>query len=159
MQDFFASFDSLIVFIHVISAVLWVGGMVALRFALHPSLGLIENNQQRMHLALMTMKRFFSIIIVFITLLLISAVLMLVAIDFKQTDVYYAVHLKEALWTIMALNFGYIVYLRSQAHRLFLEENFQDAKEKLGKIATKLIPLNIILGMIAIYFGIILRGL
>lgn len=159
MQSFFASFSTLIVFVHVVSAVLWVGGMVALRFALHPNLVLVDDSKQRMYLALMTMKRFFSMMMVFIGLLLVSALVMILAVDFKQSDVYYAVHLKEAIWTIMTLNFVYIVYLRSQAHRLFLEENFQDAKEKLGIISSKLIPLNIILGLMAIYFGIILRGL
>ena len=38
MSAFFAEYARIILFIHVLFAVTWIGGMVAIRFALHPSL-------------------------------------------------------------------------------------------------------------------------
>jgi len=42
MAEFFAEFKVYIIFLHVISAVIWVGGMVAIRFAAHQSFMQIE---------------------------------------------------------------------------------------------------------------------
>ncbi len=37
MQDIFLEYKTFIVFLHVISAVVWVGGMIAMRYAAHYS--------------------------------------------------------------------------------------------------------------------------
>ena len=42
LADFFKNYSSIIVFLHVISAVIWVGGMIAIRFAVHYSMQNIE---------------------------------------------------------------------------------------------------------------------
>lgn len=158
MREIFGEFPSLIVFLHVVSAVLWIGGMVALRFALQPNLSLIENWQNKMLLALKTMKKFFSIISVFIVIIVTTGVLMVLAMDFKVIGLGGFVHAKEAIWTIMTINFVYMNIVRNKAQGLYEANLFDSAKNKLTLISSKLIPLNITLGLIAIYIGVILRG-
>jgi len=36
MTTFFSNYGHLIVFLHVLSAIIWVGGMIAIRIAAHP---------------------------------------------------------------------------------------------------------------------------
>ena len=43
MEQLFSEYKVIIVFLHVISAVIWVGGMIAMRYASHPSFLEIES--------------------------------------------------------------------------------------------------------------------
>ncbi|MFZ5374101.1 MAG: hypothetical protein ACOZBX_00965, partial [Campylobacterota bacterium] len=56
----FADHRTLIVFLHVLSAVVWVGGMIAVRFAAHQSLSMIADPKLRLERAAHTLKRLFS---------------------------------------------------------------------------------------------------
>ena len=42
----FANYSDIIIFLHVISAVIWVGGMIAMRFAAHYSFAQIEDESR-----------------------------------------------------------------------------------------------------------------
>ena len=59
MSAFFAEYARIILFIHVLFAVTWIGGMVAIRFALHPSLAVIDSGQKRLELTIATLNKFF----------------------------------------------------------------------------------------------------
>ena len=48
MQDFFAEYKAIIIFLHIISAVVWIGGMIAMRYAAHPSFMQIESPLKRL---------------------------------------------------------------------------------------------------------------
>lgn len=48
MSEFFQNYSALIVFLHVISAVIWVGGMIAIRFAIHYSIQEIQEPKLRL---------------------------------------------------------------------------------------------------------------
>ena len=48
MTDMFWANTELIVFLHVISAVIWVGGMVAMRFAAHHSFIKVDDPRMRL---------------------------------------------------------------------------------------------------------------
>ena len=43
METLFNNFSSLIVFLHVLSAIIWVGGMIAIRFAVHYSMQEVDD--------------------------------------------------------------------------------------------------------------------
>jgi hypothetical protein len=52
-----------------------------------------------------------------------------------------------------------IIYIkRNKAEKAFIEGDFLGAKNNLSPIAKYYIPLNIILGIVAIYLGVTLRG-
>ncbi len=58
----------------------------------------------------------------------------------------------------MTIVFIVIFIKRKQAQKAFDEGTLLLAKEKLLPIANYLIPINIVLGLIAIYLGVTLRG-
>lgn len=158
MREVFGIAPSLFVFVHVLSAVLWVGGMVALRFALHPNLSIVENGKQRLALALSVMGKFFKIISIFIAILVMTGVFMVLAMDFKTMGLGGFVHAKEGIWTVMTINFIYMNIVRNKAQKLFDSGEIEQAKQRASIISARLIPINILLGIIAIYLGVILRG-
>ncbi|WP_310438890.1 hypothetical protein [Sulfuricurvum sp.] len=168
----FAQHRTLIVFLHVLSAVIWVGGMIAIRFATHQSLALISDPKLRLERAAHTLKRLFSIVWPFVIILIITAVLMAVGLGFRAAAVdasgnvideyamslYNTVHIKEAIWLVMALNLGAMMFRRRKAEEALKAGNIEAAKGLLGMIAKYMVPVNIVLGLIAIYIGVFLRG-
>lgn len=158
MSDLFNSYSSLIVFLHVISAVIWVGGMIAIRFAVHYSMQNIEDPKVKLGRTLENLKRFFYIVIPTIITLLITAIIMIVALGFKGTALYNIVIVKEIIWTIMLIIFITIYMKRNKAQKAFDNGDFANTKKQLIPIATYFIPINIVLGLVAIFLGITLRG-
>lgn len=158
MTEFFNNFSSIIVFLHVISAVIWVGGMIAIRFAVHYSIQNIEDPKVKLGRTLENLKRFFNIVIPTIITLLITAIIMIVALGFKGTALYNIVIVKEIIWTIMLIIFITIYMKRNKAQKAFDSGDFANTKKQLIPIATYFIPINIILGLVAIFLGITLRG-
>ena len=66
---------------------------------------------------------------------------------------------KEILWTIMALNYGYMYYKRATAWKMFNQGQVKEAKARMKWMANVLLPLNIVLGLVALWMGVSLRGL
>ena len=158
MTELFNNFSSLIVFLHVISAVIWVGGMIAIRFAVHYSMQNIEDPKVKLGRTLENLKRFFNIVIPTIITLLITAIIMIIALGFKGTALYNIVIVKEIIWTIMLIIFITIYMKRNKAQKAFDNGDFANTKKQLIPIATYFIPINIVLGLVAIFLGITLRG-
>ena len=158
MSDLFNSYSSIIVFLHVISAVIWVGGMIAIRFAVHYSIQNIEDPKVKLGRTLENLKRFFNIVIPTIITLLITAIIMIIALGFKGTALYNIVIVKEIIWTIMLIIFITIYMKRNKAQKAFDNGDFANTKKQLIPIATYFIPINIVLGLVAIFLGITLRG-
>lgn len=171
MTNLFWENTELIVFLHVISAVIWVGGMVAMRFAAHHSFLHVENPIFRMERVAHALKRLFYIVSPFVLILIITAVIMAVGWDFRNAAIdangniidemamrmYNLIHVKEVIWMIMAGNLGLMMFFRSKAEKALLANDAATAKAKLGLIGKYMVPLNIILGVIAIYLGVVLR--
>lgn len=168
----FAHHRTLIVFLHIISAVIWVGGMVAIRFAVHQSLAQIADPKLRLERAAHTLKRFFTIVWPFVLVLITTAVFMSVGLGFRAAamdasgnvindyamSLYKTIHIKEAIWLVMALNLAVMTFRRRKAEIALREGNIEVAKEALGLIAQYMVPVNIVLGVIAIFIGVVLRN-
>lgn len=170
--EFFADYRTPIVFLHVISAVVWVGGMIAMKFAAHPSFVEIESPLHRLERISQALKRLFIIVSPFVVLLIITAVIMAVGLGFRAAAVdangnvldtyamhiYNIVHVKESIWTIMTVNLGVMIWRRNKAQKFLVEGNMVGAKKALEMIGKYMVPVNIILGIIAIYLGVTLRN-
>ncbi|MDD5716554.1 MAG: hypothetical protein PHW64_02025 [Sulfuricurvum sp.] len=168
----FADHRNVIVFLHVISAVIWVGGMIAIRFATHQSLAQIEDPKLRLERAAHTLKRLFSIVWPFVIILILTAVIMAVGLGFRAAamdasgnvineyamGIYNMVHVKEAIWLIMSLNLAAMMFRRRKAEIALREGNIAVAKGMLEMIAKYMVPVNIVLGICAIFIGVTLRN-
>ena len=156
MREIFGNYAHIIIFLHVISAIIWVGGMIAIRLAVHPNLQLIEDSKIRLGKTLDIMGRFFNIVIPFIIIIIITATIISIGLDFREHK--YIVHIKETIWLIMSINFIYIYIKRRRAKKLFDLGDLKGAKESVALIPNILLPINIFLGIVALWLGITLRG-
>ena len=172
MIELFADYRTQIVFLHVISAVIWVGGMVAMRFAAHQSFMQIESPLHRLERISQSLKRLFTIVAPFVIVLIITAVIMAVGLGFRSAavdadgnvidayamEIYNLVHLKEVIWMIMATNLTAMILRRNKAQKLLNKGDAAGAKKALELIGKYMVPVNIVLGVIAIYLGVVLRN-
>jgi len=159
LTDIFTEYSTVIVFLHVISAVVWVGGMIAIRGAVHPSLQSIDDPKIKLGKTLQIVGKLFHLVIPFIIILIITAILMAVGLGFKATDLYWLIHVKEIIWTVMVINFVYMYIKRHKAQKMFNEGDLKGAKMSVSKLPNLLLPINIVLGILAIFSGVTLRGI
>ncbi len=172
LVEFFADYRTQIVFLHVVSAVVWVGGMIAMKFAAHPAFMSIESPLHRLERISQALKRLFIIVSPFVIILIITAVIMSVGLGFRAAAVdasgnviddyamyiYNLVHVKEVIWMLMSGNLALMIFLQSKAQKLLEKGNSTGAKKNLGIIGNYLVPINIVLGLVAIYLGVTLRN-
>jgi len=170
--ELFGTYAHEIIFLHVLSAFVWVGGMIAIRLAVHPNLQLIPDPSLRLERTLAIVGRFFHLVIPFIILLILTAIIMAVGLGFRHAAVdpngvvisehamylYNLVHLKEVIWMVMSMNFTWMYLRRRKAQKYFEEGSLQDAKALMSIIPSRLLPINIFLGIVALWVGITLRG-
>jgi len=154
MQAFFEHYKTIIIFLHILSAVVWVGGMIAIKFAVHPVIQTIEEPKIRLGNSLHIVGRLFHLVMPFIALSLICALLIIKGTGYTGELIY----LKEAIWTMMTLNYTYMYIKRTLAQKSFDQGNFVNAKEHMRLLPTILLPINIVLGIVAIFLGVMLRG-
>jgi uncharacterized membrane protein len=152
--DLFTNYGHEIVFLHVLSAIIWVGGMIAIRLAVHPSMQSIEEPKIKLGKTLMLMGKFFNIVMPFIFILLLTAIVLLFTMEKSP-----AIEMKEYIWIIMTANFTWMYLKRKKAQKLFDKGKLPDAKAIVALIPKILLPLNIVLGLVALWLGVGLRGL
>lgn len=158
MENFFIEYKTIIVFLHVISAIIWIGGMVAMRYAAHPSFLEIESPLKRLEHISHALKNLFTIVVPFVVILLITAVLMIQGYGLSKSPHAILSHAKEMLWIVMSTNLAIMIYRRNQADKALIRGDTLRAKNMLSPIAKYLVPLNITLGVIAVYLGTNLSG-
>jgi uncharacterized membrane protein len=153
VQDIFLEHKTVIVFLHVISAVVWVGGMIAMRYAAHYSFLEIESPQKRLERISHALKRLFYIVLPFVVTLIITAIFMIKGYGLSQSDFSAFSHIKEGIWSIMFINLIVMILRRSRGERMLNEGNMLGAKTQIELIGKFMVPLNITLGIIAIFLG------
>ena len=158
MQDFFLENKTIIVFLHVLSAVVWVGGMIAMRYAAHPSFVRIESPLKRLEHIAFALRGLFAIVVPFVVILFVTALLMIKGYGLSETPFAMSAHIKEALWSIMALNLGVMIFRRNKAVKSLESGDMVGAKNYLEPIGKFMVPLNIALGIIAIFLGSLLSS-
>ncbi len=175
MTEWFNNYGHVMVFLHVLSAFIWVGGMIAIRVAVHPVIsrgGVTEEQmlksdvmssmlvpKQRLGITLQVTGRLFNLVMPFIAILFATGLTMAIATGGHQGDLKSLFISKEMIWMIMAVNYTYMYIKRAQAWKLFSEGDIAEAKAQLSLIPNVLLPLNIVLGLIALWLGVSLRGL
>ena len=153
MVEIFAQYKTIIIFLHVLSAVIWVGGMIAMRYAAHPSFMQIESPAHRLERVAHTLKRLFTIVVPFVIILLLSAIIMIKGYSLSQSEFSLMAHAKEGIWAVMAVNLFVMIMRRNRAMKLLSQGDMIGAKFSLELIGKYMVPLNIILGIVAIFLG------
>ncbi|MDD3592533.1 MAG: hypothetical protein PHO65_07825 [Sulfurovum sp.] len=159
MTEIYMDYAHSIVFVHVLSAFIWVGGMIAIRFAVHPAMQSIDDARIKLGKTLMLVGKFFHIVIPFILLIFITGLIMAVAQQGHHGEQKMTFLLKESIWVVMAANFSWMYLKRRKAQQLFDRGDLPAAKASVELIPKLLLPVNIILGIVALWLGVTLRGL
>jgi len=175
MTELFNNYGHLIVFLHVLSAFIWVGGMIVIRVTVHPvvSRGGVTPEEmlqsdvmskmlepiQRLGVTLQITGRLFNLVMLFIVILFATGLIMAIATGGHHGALKSLFLSKEILWTIMAVNYTYMYIKRAKAWKLFSKGEVALAKAQMSFIPNLLLPLNIVLGLVALWMGVSLRGL
>jgi hypothetical protein len=127
--------------------------MIAIRLAVHPSMQTIEEPKIKLGKTLMLMGKFFNIVMPFIFILLITAIVLIFAMGKSPV-----IEMKENIWMLMTANFTWMYFKRRKAQKLFDSGDLPMAKEAVASIPKYLLPINIVLGILALWLGLTLRG-
>ncbi len=166
------NFTNQIVFLHVFSAVIWVGSMVSARYGrVKPLSSLKEPEEYIFETKRYT--RFFKMMTPFVVLLFITSVIMALSFNDNAYDedgfilsqsaveLLKMIHTKGGIWTVMAMNMGLMAWINNKASKSFNScsslKECKRCKEALEIIYNYLMPVNIILGTIEIMMGVVLR--
>ena len=146
-----------LIFLHVIAAVVWVGGMIAMRFAAHQAFLEIGEPVQRLPIVSKALKRLFLLVMPFVLILAATGAVLTIGYGIKHTDFHYLTHIKEGIWTIMFINLAAMMIRRAKADKAMAMGDYKKAGELLGLIGRLMVPVNITLGIAAIVVGVMLR--
>jgi len=139
--------NTLMNFLHVSAAIVWLGGMSFMLFALRPAVMALPP-AQRPPLMAQVLRRFFMLVWPSIGLLLVTGLVMLLGVGMRQAPVGW--HLMLGIGLLMFAVFGHLYFGPFRRLRAAVEvADWPQAGQRVGQIA-KLAPLNLALGALAI---------
>ena len=146
---------SLLLLVHLLCAVLWVGGMATMQFVVRPAAVASLEPAQRLPMMAETLRRFFGVVLVAIVLLLGSGFWM-IEIAGGMAVVHRSVHLMLALGLVMSAIFGYLRW--AVLPRLLRAVAAANGPEGARQLATIRSLVGINLGFGLLVFAVALLG-
>ncbi|SEK60992.1 Uncharacterized membrane protein [Variovorax sp. YR750] len=142
-------------FIHLLCAAFWVGGMATMHFAVRPSAVATLEPPLRLRMMAATLRRFFVGVDASVTLLFATGVAMIVA-----GGGFRGLHWRiEAMMSIAIVMLAIYVYIRASVFRAMRravdESAWPTAAARLNTVR-KLVTVNLVLGVIV--FGVATIG-
>jgi uncharacterized membrane protein len=145
-------------FLHVLAAVVWVGGMFFAYMALRPAAAQLLQPPERLKVWRETFRRFFFWVWLSVAVILGSGLWMIV-LSGGFSAVGMHVHLMFALGVIMMGIFGHVYFAAYGRLVRFVEQSdWKAAGAALGQIR-KLVAANLTLGIVTIAVGTVGRML
>lgn len=139
---------SLSLFLHIISVVVWVGGMFFAWMALRPVAASVLEPPQRLTLWAGVFDKFFPWVWISVVLILLTGLHMLMLLGGAAAPGYALTML--VLGVVMMLIFGHVFFSPYQKlKRAVAEQNWQAGGAALGLIR-KLIGINLTIGLVTI---------
>jgi uncharacterized membrane protein len=138
---------ALLLFLHLLAAAAWVGGMFFAHFALRPAAAEVLQPPQRLPLLAAALGRFFRLTAVSVAVILVSGFAMLLPVGFARAPVAW--HLMATLGVVMAVIYGHIAHaLYPRLRAAVAAGSWPQAAEVLGAIRGR-VALNLALGTAA----------
>lgn len=170
MRDFIyeimTDYTNEVIFLHVVSAVIWVGGMMAILIITKTAHKTVSDERRLAGRATL-IKSYFKFLIPFILLSIFTAIFMALGykdnafsddgfvLDMRSAEIYKYITMKGSIWGAMVLNMWLMVWVISKAEKT--DCKLQKAADCMWIVNTYLLPMNIIAGLIAIYIGVSIR--
>jgi uncharacterized membrane protein len=133
--------------VHLLSAVLWVGGMFYAVVVLRPALDTLDATP-RLQMHMLTLKRFFRVVWVVMPAMLLTGWAMVFAVWGGFAALPWSINVMQTLALLMALIFLYIFFSPWQR----LRRAIRPGPELLPRIR-QLVTLNLGLGVVTIVVG------
>ncbi len=144
---------SIAITLHLLAAVIWVGGMFFAYMALRPSASELLEPPVRLALWVGVLSRFFPWVGGAIAVLIATGLWMIVAVMGGMGQVGPHVHLMLALATIMILMFFHTYFAPFKRLKLAVKaEEWEAGASKLNQIRV-LIGANLVIGLVVVVVG------
>lgn len=155
-----------IIFLHVLSSVVWLGGLVTLLVLSRKANSEVEQERRFAGRAAL-FKKLFKFLAPFVVMVAVTAIFMALGYKESAMDAEGFVRDTGSFETYQYINAKIIIYLAMVIHMVFTIWIITKAECRLCKtrratdcmwlINRYLLPINIILGTVAIYLGVIIR--
>ena len=144
---------TLLLAVHIVAAVIWVGGMLFAYVCLRPAVGGIEPASERPKLWVRTFGRFFPIVAVSVVALLVTGYAMLLGPlgGFAAAGVY--VHVMHLTGLIMCAIFGHLYFGVWPKFRRAVEAGETELAGKKLATIRMIVAVNLGLGWITVLAG------
>jgi uncharacterized membrane protein len=138
--------------VHILSAVVWVGGMFFALIVLRPATAALEPGA-RLGLWLRVFERFFAWVFAAIVLLLASGYAMIFGVYAGFRGIGLHVHIMQALGIVMMLLFFHLYFAPWRRFRAALAR--QDQAAAAGQLAQirMIVTINLFLGLVTVAVG------
>lgn len=135
-------------FLHLVAAIVWLGGMAFMLLALRPSLTVLETPSQRLGLLAPVLRRFFVLVWISVGTLLLSGVYMYGHAASQAAPLGW--HLMSGIGVLMALIYAHLYFAPyRRLQRAVSAADWPTAAQAAAQIA-RLVSVNFILGWLAV---------
>jgi uncharacterized membrane protein len=144
---------SLAIALHVLSAVIWVGGMFFAYMAMRPAVVAVVEASQRGVLWYETLSRFFRWVWLAVVVLLVTGYWMIFSVFGGMAGAGWHIHVMQTLGLIMVLLYFHVYFapFRRLKHAV-AEKNPEEGARRVGQIR-KLIGINLVIGIVVVVIG------
>ena len=143
---------SLLLILHALSAVVWVGGMFFAHQVLRPAAASLEPGP-RLTLWSHVLGRFFAWVFAAIVLLLLTGYAMVFGVFAGFSGVGLHVHLMQGIGIVMMLLFFHLYFAPWRRFRAAVaRQDWAEGGRQLGQIRT-IVTINLVLGVIVVAIG------
>ncbi|GAA0849633.1 CopD family protein [Marinobacter szutsaonensis] len=144
---------SLAIALHVLSAVIWVGGMFFAYMAMRPAVVEVIEASQRGVLWCHTLSRFFKWVWAAVILLLVTGYWMVFSVFGGMAGAGWHIHAMQGLGIVMILLYFHVYFAPfRRLKQAVANKNPQEGGRQVGQIR-KLVGTNLILGLIVVAIG------
>ena len=147
--------------IHIASAIVWVGASFIFSVGVFPSLAQIPNERMIVRTTIRIMTRYINVaFFASITLLLSAGYLYYTKMQMLSLNPVLStiIDTKGLIWLYMSASYFYAKHKVGVAKSTCFHGDSVRAVDILKIVANYVFVINFILGLVAIYFGIMLRG-
>ena len=147
-------FTSVLLALHVLAVVVWVGGMFFAYNALRPAAAEVLEPPLRLKLWVATFRRFFPWVWLSVIVLLISGLWMMMSLP--KAPAY--IHIMLGLGVIMMIIFAHVYFAPyNRLKKAVMNENWPEGGKYLAQIRT-LVGINTVIGLLTIIVATVGRS-
>ncbi|RYF73445.1 MAG: hypothetical protein EOO29_26695 [Comamonadaceae bacterium] len=139
---------NLFLLLHVVAAIVWLGGMTFALFALRPAAHSLLQPPVRLPLMVQVLRRFFPLVIAAIVVLLPTGVWLLMQMRGAQAPAGW--HAMAGLGVVMALVFGHLFFAPwRRLQRAVAAQDWPEGGRRMNQVVL-LVQVNLALGWLAV---------